>query len=298
MILGVHIVVVVWYRGEVRKRLMISVGMVVAAVSVLLAVAFWPQPKEPEYQGVKLSEWLAMQEKLPAESAEAVRAIGTNAVPFLVRWADYRVPAWKPAVWKFAAGRPVLLRTIRSSYLRPSLKYPDPTELSRLACIGFVILGEDAKVAIPKLEVIARTSTNSYTTRWAMTSLSFLGPDAVKPIANLATSDTLTVDRRVRAITAIENMGYLGTNAMPCVAALAQCAAETDGTITTPAIMSLGVLARAEPLVARSLNWTNAAPDPALRLCALRGMIDLSTNHKNGFLQNVIRSVGSDPNGA
>src|SRR5690242_9922901 len=116
-----------------RRRRWI-VGLVAIAVVVLVAVAVWPGEREPEYQGKKLSEWLEMQEKYPAEAAHAVRAIGTDAVPFLVRWADYRVPGWKLAVWRFGADRPVLLRFIGSSYLKPLLGYRDPKELSRLAC--------------------------------------------------------------------------------------------------------------------------------------------------------------------
>ena len=69
------------------KRVVIALaaGIVVAVV----AVAFWPGEKEPEYQGKKLSEWLATQgnddqgqaKTEAAEGLVAIRNIGTNAVP-------------------------------------------------------------------------------------------------------------------------------------------------------------------------------------------------------------------------
>jgi len=39
-----------------RKRLIVSAAAVVTAV--IVSIAFWPGPKEPEYEGRKLSEWL------------------------------------------------------------------------------------------------------------------------------------------------------------------------------------------------------------------------------------------------
>src|SRR5438045_3525167 len=67
-----------------RKALIVSAAALI--VAAIAAVAFWPGEKEPEYHGKKLSEWLALEREQPRESAEAVRAIGTNAIPFLLRW--------------------------------------------------------------------------------------------------------------------------------------------------------------------------------------------------------------------
>jgi len=39
-----------------------------ACVAVVAVVAFWPEQKEPEYQGKKLSEWLAVYTGLPQET--------------------------------------------------------------------------------------------------------------------------------------------------------------------------------------------------------------------------------------
>ena len=65
-----------------RRRLFIALGALVVGVA---AVAFWPGPKEPEYQGKKLSEWVirASVERDKGNfsaSYEATQQIGTNAI--------------------------------------------------------------------------------------------------------------------------------------------------------------------------------------------------------------------------
>src|SRR6185436_9207850 len=85
------------------------IGLVAVIVVAIGAVVFWPRPKEPEYQGKKLSEWLeicrydrlpkygnpAVPEEQLRVAVKAIRQIGTNALPWLMRWAFY-----KPSIWK------------------------------------------------------------------------------------------------------------------------------------------------------------------------------------------------------
>jgi hypothetical protein len=97
-------------------------------------VAFWPGEKEPEYNGKRLSEWLdiactnmssleeasavlagnfaEIKSKPLLEAVQAVRGIGTNAVPCLVRWAaiDPR-PPWKEKVAAIYWKLPRILQT-------------------------------------------------------------------------------------------------------------------------------------------------------------------------------------------
>jgi hypothetical protein len=84
-----------------------------AAIGV---VAFWPGEKEPEYKGKKLSEWLnvvatnlsiedvtafeehhfaEIKSAASLEGIGAVRSIGTNAVPWFVKWVERDRPAWR-----------------------------------------------------------------------------------------------------------------------------------------------------------------------------------------------------------
>jgi len=81
-----------------RRWLVILVPVVVA-----LAIAFVVRPgeKEPEYEGKELSECVRLQ-----QSEAAVQAIGRDAVPFLVKSLEYRMPAWRQAVFQFYERHP------------------------------------------------------------------------------------------------------------------------------------------------------------------------------------------------
>ena len=74
-------------------------------MSVLVGIsviALWPEEREPEYSGKRLSEWLEPTLNYPAaneniraqmEPAEAaVRHIGTNALPYILRLDRLRTP--------------------------------------------------------------------------------------------------------------------------------------------------------------------------------------------------------------
>ena len=76
-----------------RRRLLLILLAPVA--SIALAFFIWPREPEPEYNGAPLSEWLERYRENKPQAAEAIRHIGTNALPFLVRWIQYETPGWR-----------------------------------------------------------------------------------------------------------------------------------------------------------------------------------------------------------
>jgi len=91
-----------------RKLLIFPAALVMVAALVILLI---PSP-EPRYQGRSLTAWLLQAGQLKTNSADfelarrAVTNIGTNAVPFLLADALYRLgPEANPAV-------PALLNTL------------------------------------------------------------------------------------------------------------------------------------------------------------------------------------------
>ena len=74
-----------------------AVGGVI--VGVIMVTGF--REREPGYGGKKLSEWLTVigatnsSDSDRVEAKDAVRRIGTNALPCLVKWVGYEQPAWK-----------------------------------------------------------------------------------------------------------------------------------------------------------------------------------------------------------
>jgi hypothetical protein len=77
-----------------RRRLFINIFA--SIIAVILAVTLWPREHEPEYNGVPLSKWLERyNDGNNPEAAEALRHIGTNALPCLFRWIQYETPGWR-----------------------------------------------------------------------------------------------------------------------------------------------------------------------------------------------------------
>src|SRR2546430_5092955 len=97
-----------------RKRRIYFVLVVLAVgavVVVIVAVAF--REREQEYGGKRLSEWVRKKSvppfymgrtpkwANPSETDEAIRSIGTNAIPYLLSWISYEPPKWKTNVLGF-----------------------------------------------------------------------------------------------------------------------------------------------------------------------------------------------------
>src|SRR5215510_13709512 len=86
-----------------RRFYLLLIGAVVV-IGVLVAVV--SGPREPEYNGRKLSEWVddynrdawySSYRKFHSQVAaeEAIKHAGTNALPWLLEWIQYEPPLWR-----------------------------------------------------------------------------------------------------------------------------------------------------------------------------------------------------------
>jgi hypothetical protein len=117
-------------------------------IGVVVLIASLSRPKEPEYQGKKLSWWVgnlyqqnvvAGAVKPNAAAATAIQVIGTNAVPCLVRWINYDMPSWQTRLVNRNVPDP-LLRLL----LRREIRARDAT-------VALTFLGDAAIPAVPYL---------------------------------------------------------------------------------------------------------------------------------------------------
>jgi hypothetical protein len=138
----------------VKRKQVLVIGAVCALVSAVVLIASLNGPKEPEYQGKKLSEWIAMPIKSgstpgtsgvvgDAEMAGAIRAIGTNGLPFLVRWVEYETPVWKLNLAKY-------IPPGGTDHLTSRLVWRQETRADQ-ALYGFLYLGKQGTAAMPTL---------------------------------------------------------------------------------------------------------------------------------------------------
>ena len=208
-------------------------------------VAFWPGEREPEYNGKKLSEWVreyqqplgAQAPVISQEAADAVRHIGTNALPFLARWIrdDENMPKWKTKLFHIA-----YTWNTRSYTRNKALEIIAQRQLlARRATWGFEILGQSAGAAIPELTRVARDG-NELSAFQAITALSYVGKDSIPPL--LAFASDRDFKYRITAIGALGGMSRLGADAHPIVVCLIEHLKEPDPKIVCVTANVLGRL--------------------------------------------------------
>lgn len=217
--------------------------LAVVGVAVLVV---WPDETEPSYQGRTLTEWLLYER--PAEApavtrnpqVEAIRHIGTNALPFLLKWGQYEPPAWRrvarAAVWRLNCG----------------IRLDDPqADRAEAAWLGFQILGAEASPAIPGLAKLMN-GRNSFLAYKAVCALGDIGRDALPVLVAGLTNQQ--ADIRVPSVSCIGAVRNLGTNKNLVVNALIECLRGKDTQMATCAASSLGRLAVEPEVVVPALT--------------------------------------------
>lgn len=166
------------------KRLVIWIVVTLAGIGCAITVCLL-QPGEPQFGGRRLSEWLANLDRQhnrrsQIERAEkAVRCIGPNALPFLLRMLQTSDSAFKRKGIEMARKQSVI-----------AFQFPDENQRLNWALAGFHALGSEAESAVPTL--IAWIEAKGVTT------------------------DTRT---RCRALAAIREIGPPASNAIPALLA-------------------------------------------------------------------------------
>lgn len=210
-------------------------GLVLAVAAVAFgAFWFWPT-QEPAYEGKRLTQWLDEgMRSVPNDPystnpsvrrvVKAVQAIGTNAIPFLLRDMERKYPTpWLERA-KYRAFRLKLIDEThlwiwplnRSVWGFQALGTNGALALGRLLALhngdtaasgsagaALIALGP---VAVPELEKRLR-STNSSTRRRAAGTLAFFGPVAEPAIpALLALLEDTNMEVREKAVGALSGM--------------------------------------------------------------------------------------------
>jgi hypothetical protein len=128
------------------------IAILMAVLLLSWLVTHLTQPTEPSYQGRTLSNWLgtclaselddttANGEALRQATQHAVREMGTNAIPALLRWAQAKESPWKSSL-NSALARQNLI----------SFRFQTAQDRQILASAGFAFLGNEARAAVPAL---------------------------------------------------------------------------------------------------------------------------------------------------
>jgi hypothetical protein len=249
------------------RKALIGLAVIAAVIAIFIALI----PREPKYQGHTLSQWI--KESAPHRSpdpqttkaVEAMRQIGTNGLPWLIKW----IGAKEPAGWQLRATRAGRLPRWVRLRLLPSLFGINSYNLHRrLALDGFLLLGSDAAPAVPDLLQIIASSSNSSPASGALDCIGIAGlPAALNVLTNRANS----IDLRLAAAVWINRTDPKAENEM-ILSLMAECLRGKTSNLTR---ISAGILAnhRAEPdlVVPFFISWlTNS--DWEVRSSAARGL--------------------------
>lgn len=111
-------------------------------------------PDDPEYHGKRLGEWLQMRQNysrtLSTNAVEALRSMGTNAIPALLRRLEYKDPVFGQPDW----------------------------DVGMEGVTGLITLGESARPALPRLSHLMDADTRDLALQAMLAALG-TGTDAI-----------------------------------------------------------------------------------------------------------------------
>jgi HEAT repeat protein len=249
-------------------------GIIILAAILVCIFFFRPAGrKEPVCRGKTLTQWLKQLDdgeafgissgRLPSfagaqiEAAEAIRAIGTNALPFLLE--DIHAhPSEKDAWIQFNRK---LDRFTMQHFGRRSLDLADVTAKDRVrwrAAQGLSALGPLAKPAVPELTRLLFTNYFHSSIKEAAYALAGIGPDGIAVLTN-----SLQPTNEWSGMCAIWALGQhpaAGTNVIPFL--ISAKTSSSEGT-ACGAIQVLGLFhvdgEHVIPALTNALSSSNAA---------------------------------------
>jgi hypothetical protein len=156
-------------------------ALIAVAGIALLALLAWTALRAPEpvYQGRPLSDWLARlytgtDEQARNEATVAVRRIGTNAIPTLLRMLRAHDSPLKTRLLQWARQHNIV-----------HSRYADPRAQNVAARYGFLTLGPSGIGAVPELSKILDQKLSWDSEFWTANSLADMGPGAKEAVPAL-----------------------------------------------------------------------------------------------------------------
>lgn len=254
-------------------------------VGVLVMVFAWERlaPHEPSYQGTELTEYLRAGglEGLNREGVEAVRQIGTNAIPTLLKLLQAKDSRLKLRFAELVEKQHLVKIEFRSANddwqcavnglqaLETNADFAVPAicDLYRKRLLtgdrnqfswALAKLGPNAKAAVPDL-IAALSHTNGqvrYDALYALGKIRMRPDLAVPALMNAAVRDSDSENRGM----AINAVSVYGTNAWSAIPELVELATNRDVGIRGGALRALGTINGTPALVVPVL--TNGLADP------------------------------------
>jgi len=253
-------------------------------VAVALVVGFlaWPEKESPEYDGKSLEQWFREACMVRGNDlgpswklAEAVKAIGQPAVPFLIRKTRYR-DSFISATWgRFTSTFPTLANRFDPPILR---------EYSvRASAYGALEqMGPLAKDAVPDLMKVLRLPANTPALEdhllRAVIVLGAIGPDAesaVPDLIHVATNSSHPQWNVELAESGLWTLGQIGPRGVGAVSALTDVIASRSGRLRVAAAIAFHKIDRQTEMVMQVLKEAIEGTDVEAAIASARGFLEI-----------------------
>jgi hypothetical protein len=159
----------------------------VLLLGVSIAAVLFVAPREPTHKGRPLSDWVHDlsndKHEVRAAAAEAIRAIGPGAVPYLTNSLAQRDAITLRIYRKNLLPKPVM------KWARDRFKWHAPVMESRNAAIALSSMGSNATDAIPPL-IDALNDPSPLVAQSAAIALGNIGPNAIPALRSRLTNGT------------------------------------------------------------------------------------------------------------
>lgn len=184
-----------------------------------VALLLWlTREREPSYQGKPLTFWVkAYEQEVPAENAgfppgqgaKAIRNLGTNALPCLLKWVSFEPSKsnFRYQVGKVFSRLPFFSQ---SEALKSWVRYDKELTQALIAPMAFRALGKQAAPAIPELVRRMNDTNAPWAAERAISALANMGESATSALVTQMT-DT-NAPYRWKVASALPNFSCFRTN--------------------------------------------------------------------------------------
>ena len=243
-----------------RRRIFAAAVCLLTAAVLVFALA---HDREPHHGGYALSQWLAFLTErskddpdYPSASQmraqQAIRTLGTNASPLLLKWIRHETPFWRTHL-------PASIKVHLPRFIQVDKAQARATG----ALEALKVLGPAAGDVIPELSKLMTDTQAWETADRATGALAYMGTNALSPLLQALTKPSLLC--RPHIADAVGHLLAMHPEATSAVPVLVRCLTDADPVVTYAAAGALGNPKLPQSLIIPPLTAALRSSDPALR---------------------------------